>query len=216
MVRTLILGVLTLLASSALVWNPVRDIERAVRTQNAAPVAALVIDASKARADVAKGKITANPVQLSELERRRREAEDAVLEEERKIRVRVEERAVAQLESELAGKRTFSYKLDRIASAAIGSVLYDQKLEIQPMVYENYVFLEVDPHKLESTGDSEAQLRLVLFWKRSDDRVTMRYAALEKRLRSPEPRLSNDPRIKQIAETFVESLGKTIVEKALP
>ena len=202
--------------STAFAWNLIRDVEHAVRTVTVAPVAQLIGEADKASVAVAAAKVSAvPPAQLSELEKRQRAAEVAVLEEERKIRVRVEERALVALEEQLKNVRSVPYKIDRIALTAISNVLYRRDLEIQPMVYENFVFLHIEPKKIAVDEGSEVHLRLVVYWDRNGDRLSMRYAAVEKRLRVAEPRLSADPRIVGQAAAFVGELAKALERKGV-
>jgi hypothetical protein len=187
------------------------ELERVVRQSTAASIGVLVSDADKASVALAVAKANVVPAaQLSELERRKQEAEAAVMEQERQIRIRVEERAVLALEAGLGSIKTIPYKVDRIAYIAISNSLYGKGLELQPMIYENYVFLQIEPRKIASSGDSEISLRAVVYWKRNDDRVAIRYAALEKRLRSSEPRVVTEPQTKALADDFVSSLAKAL------
>ena len=79
-------------------------------------------------------------------------------------------------------------------------------------MYENYVFLTIDPHKLQSEDDGQLILRMIVYWKKGVDRLTFRYAALEKRLRAPEPRLTTEPRLQAIADSYVQSLAATLAK----
>jgi hypothetical protein len=191
------------------------DIESRVRRENVVSMAALVRDVHDIRKDLAAS-LDAAQAEIDRLNREKAQAEAAVLEKEREIRMQVEQRVLDSLRKELNYLKTFPYRLDTIASAAITSALYENGLEMQPIVYENYVFIEVNPPSLEVAGNREALLRLVLFWKKNDTRVSILYKVLEKRLRSPEPQTSNDPRIKTLADRYVANLASLVTRSALP
>lgn len=55
---------------------------------------------------------------------------------------------MTKLEQDLVKVKTVPYKINRIAYTAISNALYESTLELQPTVYENYVFLVVEPRTI--------------------------------------------------------------------
>jgi hypothetical protein len=210
------LGILALIFTKPVsAWNPLRDVSRAVRKASTPHVARLLVDVQKSQQKIEEASNTATEEQLKELFKKKAEAEAAVIEAERKIRIRTEERALAKIESELTSKKTVAYEIDHIAYTAISNSLYGAKLELEPIVYENYTFLLLEPHTLLKEGDSELQLRSAVFWNKNEDRLTIRYVALEKRLRSPEPRVTSEPRLVASAAKYIESLAEIVVARGV-
>lgn len=199
-----------LVSAPASAWDPIRDLSGTIRRANSANVARLVKNVDEKQTAVEAAIASGAAAELVRLAKEKAEAEAAVLEAERQIRIQIEERAAAKIESELAGRKSVPYPVDRIAYIAVGNALYSESLEFQPAVYENYVFLTLDPYTLQTEEDGQLILRMIVYWRKGADRLTIRYAALEKRLRSPQPRLTAEPRLQALADGYVEKLASTL------
>lgn len=190
-----------------------RTVEREILAIQASAVDARALDIAKAQAAVEAAKAGSNDESLKEAQRALAESEVMADALERQIRSRIEQGALQRVEKggQFTEFKAVPLKTSRLTLIAAISTLYKRQFDVQSAVYENYVFIEAGPTLVGNTGTSQALIHLVLYWAKQGGEVLLRYAPLEKRLRSPEPRLTADSTIKALVDKAANELIGTIV-----
>lgn len=203
--------VVILAPTTSLAWDPIKDIERSVRLSARNAERAMRHEVSEAAREVRRVRESGRPEDIQASEERLARARRRSEEQERIVQKQIEERALLALEKELPLHESLPRSIVPETLAIVTDALYSHDFEPRPEPFPSYIFVRTEPRIVaEPSTSSEVILHLVVFWNRAGERLNVRYRTLEKRLRSPEPRVTEDREAREMAQAVVGELLVTL------